>query len=49
MTEIAFGIDLAGFSTGKSGLAKAQCDETGNITATILRGHPFARSSKGFA
>lgn len=49
MNQVAFGIDLAGFSTGKSGLAKAQRDESGNITATIFRGHPFARSSKGFA
>ena len=38
MNQVAFGIDLAGFSTGKSGLAKAQRDESGNITATIFRG-----------
>lgn len=49
MNQIAFGIDLAGYSTGKSGLAKAQRDDAGNIAVTIFRGHPFSRQSNGFA
>lgn len=49
MKMTAFGIDLAGYSTGKSGLAKAEREDSGKIAATVFRGHPFARSSKGFA
>lgn len=46
---ISYGIDLAGFSTGKSGLAKAELVETNRIEVTVFVDHLFAKSRRGFA
>jgi hypothetical protein len=47
--KIAYGIDLAGFSTGKSGLAKAELVEPNKIAVTVFTDHLFAKSRRGFA
>ena len=44
--QVAFGLDLAGYSTGKSGLAKA-VRKGNHIKVTIYRNHAFAVASKG--
>ena len=42
-----FGLDIAGYSTGRSALACAQRKDGGPIAVTVFRGHPFANRVKG--
>ncbi len=43
MGPLAFGLDLAGFSTGKSALAAARPVSASNFAVSIYRGHAFAK------
>lgn len=45
--QIAYGIDLAGYSTGKSGFATASRDVSGSIQVTVSSSHAFSRSISG--
>lgn len=45
--KTAFGLDLAGYSTGKSGFARADFIDKNLIEVTVYQGHIFARKSKG--
>ena len=44
----AYGLDLAGYSTGKSSLAKASFDESTGISVTVYRRHAFAEKLEGW-
>jgi hypothetical protein len=45
--KIAFGLDLAGYSTGRSALAKATFDENAGYRCVIYRRHAFANVRQG--
>ncbi len=45
--KTAFGLDIAGYSTGKSGFARADFVNENHIEVTVYQGHTFARKSKG--
>ncbi|WP_417491350.1 DUF429 domain-containing protein [Maricaulis sp.] len=47
MREPGFGIDLAGFSTGKSGFARAQADDEGHIVVSVWDKHPLKTKYTG--
>lgn len=38
----AFGLDIAGYSTGKSGFARAIRSDDGQVSITVLQNHPFS-------
>ncbi|MCP4601596.1 MAG: DUF429 domain-containing protein [Proteobacteria bacterium] len=42
-TKVSFGLDPAGYSTGKSAFAMAKRIENGSIEVTVLSGTPFSR------
>ena len=46
-SQIAYGLDLAGYSTGKSGFAKASVDASGATEVTVYSNHAFSRSVGG--
>ncbi len=39
----AFGLDLAGYSSGRSSLVRASRDVEGKVKATVYRGHAFSK------
>ncbi len=45
--KIAFGLDISGYSTGKSGLARAEWDGNTQIAVTVFRSHAFAEVADG--
>jgi len=45
--KTAFGLDIAGYSTGRSALACAQRKDGGPIAVTVFREHAFANKVKG--
>ncbi len=49
MTEsgVAFGLDLAGYTSGKSGFARAERLTDGTIRVTVFRDHAFRRKLAG--
>jgi len=44
--QVAFGLDIAGYSTGKSALARAVLAEDGVVDLTVYAGHVFSRRPK---
>jgi hypothetical protein len=46
--KIAYGLDLAGYSTGKSSLAKATFDGATELSVVVYRNHPFAERLEGW-
>lgn len=44
--NVAFGLDIAGYSTGRSALARAVLAEDGVVDLTVYTGHVFARKPK---
>lgn len=44
----AFGLDLAGYSTGNSGLARADVTDNGSISVTVYKNHLFAQKKQGY-
>ena len=46
--KTSYGLDLAGYSTGKSSLAKAMFDEATGLSVVIYRTHPFAKKLEGW-
>jgi len=45
--KTAFGLDLAGYSAGKSSLGKATFDDKSGFSVTIFRNHAFAKKLEG--
>ncbi|MCA9093860.1 MAG: hypothetical protein KDA68_10260 [Planctomycetaceae bacterium] len=45
--KTSYGLDLAGFSAGKSALAKATFDETQGFQVVVYRTHPFSKELEG--
>ncbi|NDJ87462.1 MAG: DUF429 domain-containing protein [Chloroflexi bacterium] len=46
---IAFGLDLAGYSTGKSGFARARWDGDADLQVVVYQDHPLAQKYAGVA
>lgn len=44
LMNTAFGLDIAGYSTGKSGFARARRKSDNSIDVTVYQGHIFART-----
>lgn len=44
----AYGLDLAGYSTGKSGLARATFDGATELSVVLYRNHPFGEKLEGW-
>ncbi len=42
--KTAFGLDLGGYSTGRSALARASLGPSGDAEVTVYRGHAFAKT-----
>jgi hypothetical protein len=47
MMAVVFGLDLAGYSSGKTGLARAVRRTDGTIRVTVYRDHAFSRKLAG--
>lgn len=45
--KTAFGLDIAGYSTGKSGFARADLVDKNHIEVTVYEKHIFASKSTG--
>src|SRR5579872_1480207 len=46
--KISYGLDLAGYSTGKSSLAKATFNGSTELSVVVYRNHPFAEKLEGW-
>ena len=44
---VAFGLDLAGYTSGKTGLARAARRTDGTIRVTVFRSHAFSKKLAG--